>query len=204
MTFVGDSGRRIALYGGTFDPPHFGHLSLAIDMVENLGYDEIWFCPARQNPHKEESSKVPKEHRIKMLELALSHLPCARVVDLELNRSGPSYMIDTVEELLGKLESNTKLELIMGQDLVGALPRWKRIEDLVKKISVRVGLRPGYDFEKTGNNLIDEWVEKGCVTTRSLEISGTELRSRLAAGKICVHLLPTNVLDYIKENQLYS
>jgi len=180
------SDEKVALYGGSFDPIHFGHLNLAIQMLENEGLDRVFFCPNKKNPLKESSQTSPKD-RLQMVQLAIEPIPQFQVLNWELEREGPSYTVDTLEQL-SKLYKN--ISLIVGEDTVSSFHEWKdwkRIEQLAK---ILIGPRT-----KNGKS------EKGC---RVVEMNSTDIRERLSKGLYCGHLLPKIVLDYIYNHQLYS
>lgn len=201
--------KKIGLYGGTFDPVHFGHLNLAIEMLENCKLEEIWFCPARLNPHKQANvPSVDIYHRLQMLRLALKDVPHCRVLDIEAKREGPSFTIDTLRELIAIEEmSDTPRQicLIIGDDAVPGFFQWNKPEEIVSIAPVFIGRRGTRAIEPLkGNPVICEALEKGSIHTHVMEISSTEIRERLANGLYCGHLMPAKVLDYIYQNRLYS
>lgn len=192
--------KKIGFFGGTFDPIHFGHINLAVHMLETQ-VDEIFICPASLSPHKESTTPVAKEHRREMVRLAIEPLePRFKLIDLELDRPGPSYTIDTVQILLQEFK-NDSFRLVIGQDVLAGLSRWKDVETLLELAPPLVGARPSQ------LNVLDPWVkkviEKGLISTSIMEISSTEIRQRLRQGLFCGHLVPAKVLDYIYANHLY-
>lgn len=197
----------VGIYGGSFDPLHLGHINLAVNLMESCALEEIWFCPARISPHKQDMAPTPSEHRLKMLELALSDIPDFKVLDLELKREGPSYTFDTIKKLL-EIESESsdprQLHLILGEDTLAGLERWHRIEEIVDMLPLLVGRRPGNtNFNFSSNQKITEAVNSGLVETPLVDISATQIRHRLKKGLYCGHLIPHKVLDYIYQNDLY-
>src|SRR5262249_44608705 len=106
--------KKIGLLGGTFDPFHFGHLNLAIEMKEKQGLDQVWFCPARLSPFKLQEQATDGQHRLKMIQLAIEGLPFFQALDLELLREGPSYTIDTILELQRREGEGVQFYLILG------------------------------------------------------------------------------------------
>lgn len=176
---------KVGLFGGSFDPIHFGHLNLAIEMLEKHGLDKVLFCPARQNPLKN-PSETPQHHRLEMLRLAIAPVPQFEVTTIELEREGPSYTVDTIEELARQYQN---LFLIIGEDSRSEFHKWKDWQRIEQMATLLAGPR--------------ECSTKATSPYRILEISSTELRERLSKGLYCEHLIPKNVLDYIHTHQLY-
>lgn len=197
--------KQIGLYGGTFDPIHFGHLSLAIEMQEKRNLDEIWFCPAWINPLKVgEGRAASPEDRLAMVQLAVSSLPYARVIDVEMVNKTPSYTIDTLKNL-GRLFPNHQFSLILGADAVQHFLQWKHPAEIIHLSRLLVGLRDHVDLSPLEiNPLVWKSVQEGLTSTRVLDISAAEIRQRLKNNLYCRHLIPKEVLDYIYENDLYS
>lgn len=190
-------GNHIGFFGGTFDPFHLGHLNLCIEMMEKRGLSSIWVCPAGINPFKQEKEQTAAHHRLEMARLGVGGL--FRVLDLEILREGPSYTFDTLEAL-----GPSQFSLILGEDALPGLHRWHRIEELIQKVPLLIGSRKGEKLESIpGSPALLEAIRAGLTPTRTLEISATEIRQRLQQGRICRHLLPQEVLDYIKTYNLY-
>lgn len=206
----------IGIYGGTFDPIHFGHLNLAIELMEKNHLDEVWFLPARRNPHKGERVLAASEHSLRMVEIAISPIPQFSVLKHELLRPDPSYTIDTIEELLAaqreSLQPPVQFHLLLGADALERFPFWHRVLDLVRLVPLLIGERVGSDggalfpknLEDSSEGLeIIQAIQRGRQTTRCFDISSTEIRSRIAQGRYCGHLVPEKVLDYIHAHGLY-
>lgn len=198
---------RIGIYGGTFDPIHFGHLNLAFEMLEKCQLKEIWFCPALGSPHKQQQTTAA-QHRLKMVELAIRGIPSFKVIDLELRRAAPSYTIDTLRELLQEaqtVERGERFALILGGDLLPNFMSWKEPHAIVELVPLLIGSRaPHTEIPHFNDPLIDAAIQKGMVQTVLLDISSTGLRQRLAARRYCNHLMPAAVVSYAIENQLYK
>lgn len=189
-------------FGGTFDPIHFGHLNLAINLLEIHNLDHIFFSPANFSPTKEESlPTATAKERLEMTKLALEGMPNCSLLHLELDREGPSYTIDTIKELL-RLHSGVQFHLILGEDVLEGLPRWKQVEELLTLAPPFTGTRPGAKLPELPLP-IRKWVDQGKTDIPSMEISSTELRQRLIQKKYCGHLIPAKVLDYIHAHRLY-
>lgn len=199
------SERLVGIYGGTFDPIHYGHLNLAIQIMEQRQLDEIWFCPVQINPHKQNQKQTPFGQRLKMLQIALANVPNCMITEIESKRPGPSYTIDTLLAL--KAESNQNFCLILGDDAIPSFFKWHQPEKIVQLVPLLIGRRlpePINLETLTGDKNIIEAINRGMTPTRLVEISGTEIRHRIKEGLYCGHLLPEKVLDFIYKNQLYS
>ena len=201
--------KAVGIYGGSFDPIHFGHLNVAFEMLEKRKLDEIWFCPAKINPHKlGEQPKASDRQRLEMVQLAISGIPQFRVEDVEIQRGGISYTVDTIKYFLeeeGRKATPAQLYLIIGSDSVPGFFHWHKPEEIVHIVPLLVGSRTSeFDPAKlNGRPEIVESIKKGWTQIRIMEISATEIRSRLLQGMYCGHLIPKEVLDYIYKNQLY-
>ncbi len=200
---------RIGIYGGSFNPIHFGHIHLAIDMLEKRSLDKILFCPAGLNPLKKDSKElVTPEHRLAMLKLAIIDILQFSILENELQRPGPSYTIDTVKELLANAKHQDPKPhyfLIVGGDTLDEFHLWHKVHELVASIEILVGIRLNEWDEPSANSdpVINEALKAGLTQTRIFEVSSTEIRDRITNGKYCGHLVPSKVLDYIYRNRLY-
>lgn len=197
---------HIGIYGGSFNPIHFGHLNLAIEMMEKHHLTKVYFCPAALSPFKQDEPPIDSHHRLAMVKLAIEGIPQVSLLENELLRPSPSYMIDTLEELLVlDKEKNIKPRyfLILGEDAIPDFHRWHRIHDILALVTLLIGMRGNPSSLVSQDPLIQKAVMKGLTPTRILEISSSELRVRIGQKKYCSHLLPTKVLDYIYSNHLY-
>jgi nicotinate-nucleotide adenylyltransferase len=201
--------KSIGIYGGTFDPFHLGHLNLAMEIFEKRMLDEVWFCPAQVSPHKlEEQPPVAAHHRLNMLKLAIKDIPYFRVLDVELFRETPSYTVDTLRDLIRQKQTQLNpalFYLILGDDSLSSFFQWHQPEEIVQLAPLLIGNRlanftPEYF---SGDSAICLSIQKGWTPTRLMEISATDIRSRLRARKYCGHLMQKEILDYIYANQLY-
>lgn len=185
---------RLALYGGTFDPIHHGHLLLARDALEALEVDRVVFIPAGLSPHKLSTAPAPAEFRLEMLAAALADEPRFTLDDSELSRPGPSFAIDTVERLHA-LHPEAKLHYLIGADNVPELHTWRRIDDL----------RALAEFVVFGRGK-DGAAESGGfrVLPRRIDISATEIRQRVAQGASIRYLVPDAVRSIIAAQHLYQ
>jgi nicotinate-nucleotide adenylyltransferase len=197
---------RIGILGGTFDPPHIGHLVIAEEAREKLALAHVYFVPARQPPHKLDEPVTPFEDRLAMLRLALDENPFFTLSLVEANRPGPSYTVDTLRELRRELPPATELYFIMGMDSLVNLPTWHRPQELIELCRLAVLRRPGYSADM---DALEEKIPgiKACVVfipAPELEISSTELQERVRAGHSIEYLVPDGVAQYIAEHHLYE
>lgn len=186
--------KRVGILGGTFDPPHNGHL-LAAELVRSaLLLDEIWFLPAGVPPHKKTTVTSAKQ-RLEMARLAVETNRHFLVNDIELGRSGPSYTIDTMKELKNN-HPNYQFYFIIGADMIAYLPKWHKIDELSELIEFAGVNRSGYSVETVYPvHLID---------IPAFDISSTLVRERVKNGLSVKYMVPDRVIRFIKENQLYE
>lgn len=200
--------KNTGIYGGTFDPIHFGHISLALEMMEKKGLDEVWFIPANTNPFKSNALSTSNEHRLNMLKLAIEDIPNFFINEIELQREGPSYTIETLRALKSQEGTNHQNHyfLIIGEDAAEDFSKWRNPEEIISLATILVGGRISSTTfkDKNGVSNIQKALDNGRTPTRILEISSTEIRDRVSKGLYCGHLLPRKVLDYIILNDLYS
>ncbi len=199
--------KTIGLFGGTFDPIHFGHLNLAIELKEKCHLSEVWFIPASQPPLRAQMQSCTPQDRFKMTERAIEGIPGFSLCDLEMKRSGTSYTADTIKEIFEK-HPGEDFALLLGEDSALSFPRWKDPLTIVNTLPLLVGCRHGIEMRKKIKNPlfpkeIRAAIQKGIIETRLMDIEGVEVRKRLKERLYCGHLLPSKVLDYIYENQLY-
>lgn len=198
---------KIGLLGGTFDPIHFGHLNLAIELKERCSLDQIWFIPAAQSPFKKIATPELADHRLRMVELAISEYHGFKVIDYELRNDSPSYTIDTLKYLL-KTFPHESFCLLLGDDLVSSFHLWKSASEIINLIPIYVGNRQGLDIKlilekNPGPQEITNILLKGVVRIPYMQIESNIIRKRIQQKLYCKHLVPAKVLDYIYQNQLY-
>lgn len=185
---------KVGIFGGTFDPVHFGHLNLAIALKELCLLDEVLFIPARVSPFKENTPPIASpEHRLAMLKLATQPINGFRVIDWEINHEGSSFTIDTVRKL--SENSSNELHLLLSDDQVSNFYLWKEADELARLAPPLIGTR------ENGETL--QILNAKKVKTPILEISSTLIRQRLSKKMYCGCLLPSSVLDYIERHRLY-
>lgn len=191
--------KRLGILGGTFDPIHSGHLLLAEQLKEELNLEKVIFIPSANPPHKENSPVSSAKDRLKMVEIAIKDNPGFFISDLELKRRGKSYTIDTLTHLV-KLYKRWELFFLLGSDAVGELPTWKEPEKIFQKVKVAIALRPGFDRINPENR----FVKKSLVVPISgLNISSTQIRRKIQAGKSIRYLVPAGVERFIRSKNLY-
>ncbi len=195
-------GRRIGLFGGTFDPVHTAHLTLAHSAVHDLALDELRWIPAGR-PWQKSRQLAEPHHRAAMIGLAISDPqlgdPLFKLESCELDREGPSYTVDTVLELQRQEPGETWF-LIIGQDQHAGMHTWYRWRDLLPKVSLAVAMRPGASLK------VDlQVLEFGFIRLKMPpdELSSTLLRDRLAEGQSITDLVPPAVAGYIDSHRLY-
>lgn len=185
---------RIALYGGTFDPIHHGHLILAREALETLGLDRVVFIPAGLSPHKLDTLSAPTEVRREMVARAIEGEPQFVLDDWELKQEGPSFTVDTVERYKAEFPE-ASLYYLIGADNVAKLHTWRRIEDLRRLTEfVVLGRYVEGVGEMTGFRVL----------SRRVDISATDIRRRVARGASIRYLVPETVRSLIAKHQLYQ
>lgn len=186
---------KIALFGGTFDPIHEGHLEIVTRAQQEINLDQVIFLPCRRSPHKETGPIASDQKRLEMLQRAIANLPWAEVSDFEFHRPAPSYTWQTIEALKPNLAKNTKLFLIIGLDQWEALPRWKNPEKLAASVTFLVFGRNGEPAPREGYH--------AHFFKSDHPASSSEIRQILASKKPHIWL-PAAVSDYIAKKHLYS
>ena len=197
---------RLGLFGGSFDPVHYGHLVLAEQCREQCRLDEVWFVPTRNPPHKRDRLLTPAEERVEMLELAVAGYPVFQVSRIELDREGLTYTVDTLQQLHNDA-SERELFFLIGADSLMDLPHWRqpqRIGQLATIVAVNRGDRPlpsPADLQHTlGPNLA---ARVQLVTMPGIDLSSTDIRRRVREGRSIRFLVPRAVEVYIAEKGLY-
>lgn len=183
---------RIGVFGGTFDPVHVGHLAIANAALESVPLDRVLFVLARRSPLKETGPVAGEGDRLTMLELAIAGEPRFAVSRIELDRTGPSYTVETLEQLAGPDE----LFLILGGDALAALPRWKDADRIATLATLLVAERAGAP-ERAGTAPVIRF------DAPRLDISSRELRARAARGRSLRYLVPDPVWKHIEARGLY-
>ena len=184
-----------AIFGGTFDPIHNGHLHLINSLLSIKRFEKLIVVPAGDPWQKQPN--VSAKSRVEMVRLALSGQD-VEISEIEINRSGPSYAIDTVSELKGQYP-NKNFTWILGSDAFAEIGSWHRINDLAKLVDFLVIERPGGPVVKVNSDLSYQSLE-----ISALDISSSEIRKRISEHENYENLLPASVADYIREHRLYG
>ncbi len=220
--------KKVGLFGGTFNPIHYGHLNLAKKVQESFKLDLIYFIPAALPPHKNSANLTDFQNRFEMISLAISNSNKFRISDVEMARPGISYTIDTVRYFKSTFPENYQLFLLMGLDAVFEINTWKSFQDLLKLIPFIVMIRPGLniqekpfswakltDYLKTNISAGYNFSKKDfcyhhknrpSIFTCNIsprDISSSNIRELIRKNKPFRHLLPKEVADYIKTKGLY-
>jgi nicotinate-nucleotide adenylyltransferase len=190
---------RIGIFGGTFNPPHTGHLIVAEHVREVLGLDKIFFVPSYISPHKQAGEEALAIHRLAMVRLAVRGNKFFDFADLEINQGGTSYTYKTVESFHQQFPSGT-LFLMMGADNFVDFHTWKKPERIVARVTVVAMTRPTYKAARARRQFS---AAAKFVTVPDIQISSTGIRNRVKQGKAIRYLVPENIENYIVRHRLY-
>ena len=196
---MGSRLARLGVMGGTFDPIHIGHLIIAAEALHELGLDRMVFMPTGRPWQKKAQSS--SEDRYLMTVLGASGNPRFAVSRMELDRVGPTYTADTMQQLRDFHGRDTELFFVAGADAVLKLGTWERIESLGGLSEIVAVTRPGFELE--GFQTQPGWPRVRTMTSLGLEISSTDIRLRVAQGRPIDYLVPADVVAYIREHGLY-
>ena len=190
----------VGVFGGSFNPIHFGHLLLADDICEALRLDRVLFVPAAQPPHKPASELAAVEHRYRMTALAVHEHPRFAVSDIELRRSGPSYTVDT----LSALASEGELFLLIGSETFLDLLSWREPRQVARLARLVVVPRTGADFDPDAPAAQKVLAELGLGAFGAPDGPGSDLRRRAREGRSLAYRMPEAVAAYIRAHGLYG
>lgn len=197
---------RIGIYGGTFSPPHNGHLAAARAFMEQMWLDILYVIPDALPPHKEMADPVSAADRLEMCRLAFGGIEGVYVSDMEIRRGGKSYTVDTLRELAGE---DRRLFLLCGTDMVLTLDEWREPEEIFR-LCYPVYIRREADPSLDGLLIrkIAEYHEKygkvvRRIVTEPLAVSSSDIRKKLRAGESVGELIPPAVEEYIRDKHLY-
>ena len=188
---------RLGIYGGTFDPAHAGHILLARDALEQARLDAVLFVPCAQSPLKKHHPRVSDAHRLAMLRLALKGEARFWLSRCELERTGPSYALDTAVEIAQAFPRATFFWLI-GADQLATLPKWHRPEELARRVTFLLFERGGKPVRGVKAKVLS------LPRPRRIDISASEIRDRVKSGLPIACLVPAPVAAYIERHRLYA
>jgi nicotinate-nucleotide adenylyltransferase len=193
---------KIGVLGGTFDPPHKGHIAIAHAAIEQLGLDEVLLLPANRNPLKTDRVTASGPDRLEMLKLAVHDHPLLAACDIELTRGGPSYMVDSLSEL--QMVRPGDYWLLMGADCLATFPKWKQPERILRLCRLGAVQRGVHTNEELAGWLPEQFRPSlDAVSMKAVEISSTEIRERIAVGRPVTAWLEPSVWRYIESKRLY-
>ena len=198
---------KVGILGGTFDPVHIGHLHIAGIALEQASLDRVLFVPAGHPRLKQAEPAASVKHRLEMVRLATADNPRFNVCDLEAFRSGPTYTVDTLTELSGELGPDLELFFILGLDVLRKLDMWKDPARVLRLCQILVFDRPGeqnFDWSEFYRKVPEANQRIRVVTATPMDISATELRRNIAAGRDLKRQIPDSVARYIQDQGFYQ
>ena len=204
------SKRKIALFGGTFDPIHLGHTTVAADALERIGAEKIIFVPAKRSPLKGFLPRANDNHRLKMISLAIAGGKNIQVSDYELKRPAPSYTLTTIQKFQADYGGDTSIHWLIGADGVDDLTYWYKVTELIDACILTTMYRAGCEppdfakFEEIWGSERVEKLQRNIIQTPLVDISSTEIRDIIAKNGDLSKMLHPAVADYIRENSLYQ
>ena len=204
---TGTRAPRTAVFGGSFNPVHLGHLNAALDALEQFELDRVLFVPCACPPHKPPGAMAPAAHRLAMLAIAARDEPRFGVSDIEIRRGGVSYTVDTLRTLRAQSPA-ADWHFIVGADSLLELHLWREIGALLELCTFVTLARPGFDVAEAAQRipLPPPWPERLAARVAEghrMDIAASDIRRRLAAGRSVRYLVPAGVLEYIQSHGLY-
>jgi nicotinate-nucleotide adenylyltransferase len=202
--------RKIALFGGTFDPIHLGHTTVAANALEHIAAEKIIFVPAKRSPLKGFLPRASDKHRLNMLSLAIADENNFQVSDYELKRPAPSYTLETIRKFQADFGGETSIHWLIGADGVDDLTYWYKITELIDACNLTTMYRAGCEppdftkFEKIWGSQRVEKLQRNIIQTPLVDISSTEIRDLIAKNSDYSKMLHPAVADYIRKNGLYQ
>ena len=192
---------NICLFGGTFDPPHIGHLIIAESILSDLDIDKIIFIPSSIPPHKPLHSYSSASSRVEMLQISIKGTPAFQISDIELNRPGASYSIDTIKQIKSQMSlSKEELYFVIGGDSLIEFQMWKNPHEILSLAQVIIAPRPSF----TKDMVKPEFLEQvQFLDTPQIDISSSMIRERVREKKSIRYYVIPEVLEYIQEKRLY-
>jgi len=192
---------RVAIYGGTFDPIHTGHLLAAQEALERCALSKVVFLPSGDPPHKSRPDMAPASDRAEMVVRGIAGDPRFELSRSEIERSGKSYTVETLELLHREWGTGVELFLLIGIDSAIEMPTWTSPERVVDLARVAVLARPGFDRARVRSDLARRMI---FLDSPAFEVSSTDIRNRIREGRSVLYLVPDAVMAYISETRLYG
>lgn len=195
----------IGVLGGTFDPPHIGHLVIAQEAVSQLCLSKIFFAPTRKPPHKLSNDITPIEHRLAMVQLAIAPHPRFALSRVDADRAGPTFTVDTMRLLREQFGNDAELFFIMGMDSLASILTWHAPDQLIRSCKLAVFNRPGFtaNLDELEARLPGLSARAVFLKSPTLEIAASDIQRRVRAGQPIAQLVPAAVADYIAQHNLY-
>lgn len=191
---------KIGLYFGTFNPIHIGHLIIANHLAENSDLDQVWLVVTPHNPHKEKSTLLDDYHRLEMVHLATKDFPKLKPSDIEFKLPQPNYTVNTLVHLQEKFPQHN-FSLIMGEDNLNSLPKWKNHEAILENHHIYVYPRISSEFMKSS---LENHPNIHKVDAPIIELSSTFIRESIKNKRNIIPMLPEKVWEYIDHNLFYK
>jgi nicotinate-nucleotide adenylyltransferase len=204
------SKSKIALFGGTFDPVHLGHTTVAADALERIGAEKIIFVPAKRSPLKGFLPRANDNHRLKMISLAIAGGNNFQVSDYELKRPAPSYTLSTIRKFQADYGGETSIHWLIGADGIDDLTYWYKVTELIDACNLTTMYRAGCEppdfarFEEFWGSERVEKLQRNIIQTPLVDISSTEIRDIIAINEDFSKMVHPAVADYIRQNGLYQ
>lgn len=202
--------KKIVLFGGTFDPVHLGHTTVAASSAEFLCAEKVIFIPAKRSPLKSFPPSASDIDRLEMIKLAIAGHENFEASDCELKRLAPSYTLETVRQFQAEYGSEYSIYWLVGADSIDELLSWHEIIDLIDECNLAVMYRAGFDKpdftgyeEQCGRSRIEK-LQRNIIPTPLIDMSSTDIRKRLAAGQDVAQMLHPSVVSYIHRRGLYK
>ncbi|MFA5239122.1 MAG: nicotinate (nicotinamide) nucleotide adenylyltransferase [Phycisphaerae bacterium] len=202
--------KKIALFGGTFDPVHLGHTAVAAAAAGYIGAEKVIFIPAKRSPLKISSPQAGDDDRLAMIALAITDNKKFMLSDYELRKARPSYTLETIRYFQADYGDEALMYWLIGADSIDELSRWYGISELIDECNLSVMFRAGCKppnfakFENVWGAARVEKLQKNIIQTPLIDISSTEIRNGLAAGRDVTNMLAPAVADYIRKQGLYQ
>jgi len=195
--------QKLLIFGGTFDPPHIGHVVQPERVREALGFDVVVYLPTGQSPHKQGKAQTDADLRMRMVQAAITGQPRAIASGLELLRPPPSYTVDTLEALKKQTKPDTQMRLLIGADQARVFDQWHQADRICELAEPVVMVRPPDDIATLKAVLPAHWHNR-LIAVPAMDISATDIRQRVASSQPIDKLTPAGVALIIQEQGLYT